>query len=48
MGKAGCWKEVAARAMADYRIFNVSSSDRESEDASEALSISSIRSTGPA
>ena len=32
MGKAGSWRESAARALADYRIFNVSSSDRESED----------------
>ncbi len=32
MGRAGSWKEVAARSMADYRIFNVSSSDRESEE----------------
>jgi 8-oxo-dGTP pyrophosphatase MutT (NUDIX family) len=32
MGKAGFWRETAARIMADYKIFNVSSSDRESED----------------
>jgi 8-oxo-dGTP pyrophosphatase MutT (NUDIX family) len=32
MGKAGLWKELAARNLADYRIFNVSESDRVSED----------------
>jgi ADP-ribose pyrophosphatase len=32
MGKAGLWRELAARNLADYRIFNVSSSERESED----------------
>ncbi len=32
MGKAGNWKETAASRVADCRIFNVSSSDRISED----------------
>lgn len=32
MGKAGHWKESASRRLADYRIFDVSSSERESED----------------
>jgi ADP-ribose pyrophosphatase len=32
MGKAGLWRELSARDLADYRIFNVSSSERESED----------------
>jgi len=32
MGKAGHWKETASKPLADYRIFNVSSSDRESEN----------------
>ncbi len=32
MGRAGHWKESASRPLADYRIFDVSSSDRESED----------------
>jgi ADP-ribose pyrophosphatase len=32
MGKAGYWKETAARGMADYKIFDVSSSERVSED----------------
>jgi ADP-ribose pyrophosphatase len=32
MGRTGDWKETAWRGMGDYRIFNVSSSDRESED----------------
>lgn len=32
MGKAGHWRETAARNLADYRIFGVSSSDRVSED----------------
>jgi ADP-ribose pyrophosphatase len=32
MGRAGAWKELAARKMADYKIFDVSSSDRESEE----------------
>jgi len=32
MGKAGIWRELAARNLADYRIFNVSASERESED----------------
>jgi len=31
MGKTGSWKEVSARGMADYRIFDVASSDRVSE-----------------
>ena len=32
MGRLGYWKERAARALANYKIFDVSSSDRESED----------------
>ena len=32
MGTTGSWRETAARNLADYRIFSVSSSDRESED----------------
>ena len=32
MGRIGSWREIAARALADYKIFDVSSSDRESED----------------
>jgi ADP-ribose pyrophosphatase len=32
MGRTGDWKETAARGRGDYRIFNVSESDRESED----------------
>lgn len=32
MGKAGSWRELAVRNLADYRIFDVSASDRESED----------------
>jgi ADP-ribose pyrophosphatase len=32
MGKAGYWSETASRRMADYKIFDVSSSDRVSEE----------------
>jgi 8-oxo-dGTP pyrophosphatase MutT (NUDIX family) len=32
MDKPGRWRETSARALADYRIFDVSSSDRESEN----------------
>lgn len=32
MGVTGAWKEIAARDLADYRIFDVSSSERESKD----------------
>jgi ADP-ribose pyrophosphatase len=32
MSRAGSWKELASRNMADYKIFDVSSSERESED----------------
>jgi ADP-ribose pyrophosphatase len=32
MGRSGHWRESASRALANYRIFDVSSSDRESED----------------
>jgi ADP-ribose pyrophosphatase len=32
MGRLGHWKERAARELADYKIFDVSSSDRESEE----------------
>lgn len=32
MSKAGFWKEISGRLLADYRIFSVSSSDRVSED----------------
>ena len=32
MGRLGFWTERAARALANYKIFDVSSSDRESED----------------
>ncbi len=31
MGRAGDWKETSSRSLADYRIFDVSSSDRVSE-----------------
>jgi 8-oxo-dGTP pyrophosphatase MutT (NUDIX family) len=32
MGKAGAWKELGSRPVADCRIFEVESSERESED----------------
>jgi len=32
MGRAGSWREIAARSVADCKIFNVTSSERESED----------------
>jgi ADP-ribose pyrophosphatase len=32
MGNAGSWRELAARNLADYKIFDISSSDRVSED----------------
>ena len=31
MGRSGYWREIAARRLADYKIFDVSSSERESE-----------------
>jgi 8-oxo-dGTP pyrophosphatase MutT (NUDIX family) len=31
MGRVGLWRELASRKLADYRIFNVSESDLESE-----------------
>lgn len=31
MGRSGHWREISARSLANYRIFDVSSSDRESE-----------------
>jgi ADP-ribose pyrophosphatase len=32
MGKAGSWRQTASRRMADYKIFDVSSSDRVSDE----------------
>jgi ADP-ribose pyrophosphatase len=32
MGKAGSWRQTAARRLADYKIFGVSASDRVSEE----------------
>jgi NTP pyrophosphohydrolases including oxidative damage repair enzymes len=32
MAKSGSWKELSSRHLADYKIFDVSSSDRESEN----------------